>query len=119
MAEPTTYAGGCHCGQVRYEVKADLSRVMSCNCSICAKRGALLAFVPEGEFKQTSGSDDLTDYQFNRKVIHHLFCPTCGVGSFARGTAPDGNKMIAVNVRCLDGVDLEGLNVVKFDGASL
>jgi hypothetical protein len=119
MPEPTTYSGGCHCGRVRYEVKADLSKVMSCNCSICAKRGALIVGVPEAEFKQTSGGDDLTDYQFNRKVIHHLFCPACGVESFARGTGPNGSKMVAINVRCLDGVNLDTLNVVKFDGASL
>ena len=55
MTEPTTYAGGCHCGRVRYEVKTDLSRVMSCNCSICRKRGALLTFVPAAKFKLVSG----------------------------------------------------------------
>src|SRR5262245_11043652 len=118
MPEAKTYTGGCHCGDVRYEVKADLSKVMACNCSICLKRGSLLAFVPEGEFTLSNGGD-LTDYQFNRMIAHHLFCPKCGVGSFARGTAPDGAKMVAINVRCLDGVDPEALNIVKFDGASL
>ena len=119
MTEPATYAGGCHRGRVRYEVDADLSRVMSCNCSICRKRGALLAFVPVAKFKLGSGAYALTDYQFNKKIVHHLFCDTCGVSSFARGTSSDGAEMIAINVRCLDGVDLDGLNVVTFDGASL
>jgi hypothetical protein len=119
MADTKTYSGSCHCGHVRYEVQADLSKVMACNCSICTKRGSLLASVPEGQFSLVSDGDDLTDYQFNRKVIHHLFCPTCGVASFARGIAPDGSKMVAINVRCLDGVDLDALNLFKFDGRSL
>lgn len=119
MTDPTTYSGGCHCGRVRYEAEADLSRVTSCNCSICRKRGSLMAFVPAAKFKLQSGGDALADYQFNRKVIHHLFCGSCGTASFARGTGPDGAEMVAINVRCLDGVDLDGLNVVPFDGARL
>lgn len=119
MTDLATYSGGCHCGRVRYEVDADLSRVMACNCSICRKRGALLTFVPAAKFKLGSGAEALTDYQFNKKVVHHLFCANCGVASFARGAGPDGSEMVAINVRCLDGVDLEGLNVVPFDGASL
>ena len=62
-----------------------LEPVLSCNCSICQKRGALLTFVPAAQFTLLSGEDDLTDYQFNKKIVHHLFCGHCGVGSFARG----------------------------------
>ena len=119
MPEPKTYSGGCHCGAVRYEVDADLGRVMACNCSICRKRGTLLTFVPAEKFRLGRGQDALTDYQFNKKVVHHLFCTTCGVGSFARGRGPNGVEMIAVNVRCLDGVDPDALNAEHFDGASL
>jgi hypothetical protein len=119
MADARTYEGGCHCGKVRYRVTTDLARVMSCNCSICQKRGAILTFVPVSSFELRSGADSLTDYQFNKKIIHHLFCRTCGIGSFARGTGPDGAEMIAINVRCLDGVDLDSLTVTPFDGKSL
>jgi hypothetical protein len=119
MAETAKYHGGCHCGQVRYEVETTLEPVISCNCSICQKRGALLTFVPPARFTLLSGEDGLTDYQFNKKVVHHLFCSHCGVGSFARGTAPDGSEMIAVNVRCLDDVDTGALSPMSFDGKSL
>ncbi len=119
MPEARPYSGGCHCGSVRYEVDADLSQVMACNCSICRKRGALLTFVPADKFRLGSGEDVLTDYQFNKKVIHHLFCSTCGVGSFARGRGPNGAEMIAINVHCLDGVDPNKLKITPFDGASL
>jgi hypothetical protein len=119
MTEPKTYAGGCHCGRVRYKAEVDLSQIMSCNCSICRKRGMLVAPAADEKFVLERGEDALRDYQFNRKVIHHFFCEDCGVGSFARGTGPDGTKMVAINVRCLDDVDLEGLNIVPFDGKSL
>ena len=119
MSEAKTYAGGCHCGKVRYEVTAALDKVMACNCSICNKRGALLTFVPADQFKLLSGEDALTDYQFAKKKIHHLFCSTCGVASFARGAGPDGRQMCAINTRCLDDVDVSALPVTHFDGKSL
>jgi hypothetical protein len=114
-----THTGGCHCGAVRYEVDLDLKGAMTCNCSICSKQGAVLTFVPAGAFRLLSGRDALGDYQFNRKIVHHLFCTTCGIRSFARGTGPDGSEMVAINLRCVDGIDLATLPTQAFDGRSL
>ena len=50
MAESKNFSGGCHCGLVRFDVTADLSHVLACNCSICTKRGALWTFVPPEQF---------------------------------------------------------------------
>jgi hypothetical protein len=113
------YTGGCHCGAVRYEVEADLAHTVTCNCSICSKTGTILTFAPATSFKLLSGEELLTDYQFNRKIIHHLFCTTCGIRSFSRGRMPDGTETVAINVRCLDGVDVAGLAPRAFDGKSL
>ena len=118
MADLTTYKGSCHCGNVRFEVQADLDNVISCNCSLCARAGYLLAFVPDSQFKLLAGKDAQNDYQFNKKHIHHLFCKTCGVRSFGHGKAPDGSEMFAINVRTLDDVDLDSLKVQKVDGKS-
>jgi hypothetical protein len=118
MSEAKTYSGGCHCGKVRYEVTTDLATVLQCNCSICSKKGHLLTFVPADAMKLQSGADDVTDYQFNKHVIHHLFCKTCGIGSYANGKGPDGKAMFAINVRCLDGVDISTLKLTQFDGKS-
>jgi hypothetical protein len=115
----TEYQGSCHCGNVKYTVSLDLEKpVLACNCSICGRTGTLLTFVPETQFKLLAGEDALTDYQFGKKHIHHLFCKTCGVRSFARGNMPDGTPMCAVNTRCLEGVDPAKLQVNHFDGAS-
>ena len=119
MSNAKTYTGSCHCGNVRYEVEMDLSgKVIACNCSMCKRKGTLLSFVPEAKFKQLSGEGAQTSYKFNKHIIDHLFCSTCGVTSFARGRGPDGSAMVAVNTRCLEGVDPAGLNVAHYDGAS-
>lgn len=116
----TTHHGSCHCGAVRYTAEVDLSQpVIACNCSICGRSGWLLSFIPAASFQLEAGADSLTDYQFNRKHIHHTFCKVCGVRPFSRGATPDGKEMIAVNVRCLDGVDPSTLEVKPFDGKSL
>lgn len=104
---------------MRYEVNADAEQSISCNCSICRRTGMILTFVPAAEFKLLSDGDSLADYQFGKKAIHHLFCKTCGVRSFGRGTGPDGSEMVAINVRCLDGVDPDALIPHKYDGAKL
>lgn len=113
------YQGGCHCGRVTFRVKTDLATTVTCNCSICQKSGTILTFVPTSDFELLSGADNLSDYQFNRKVIHHLFCKTCGIRSFSRGRKPDGGEMVAVNVRCLDDIDLASLSPRSFDGRRL
>ena len=110
------YQGGCHCKAVRYEVETDLEKIISCNCSHCEKKGLLLVFVDKDKFKLLKGEGNLTEYKFNKKSIHHLFCKTCGVQSFAEGvTFP---KM-AVNVRCLYGVDISTLTLTPYNGKDL
>lgn len=112
-----TYTGGCHCKKVQYEVDIEnFDQVISCNCSICSKRGWILTFVPATSFRLISGEDELTEYQFNKKMIHHLFCKTCGTASFGKGSDGQGNEMVAINVRCLDGVDIDSLKVNHYNG---
>lgn len=111
-----SYQGSCHCGAVSYKVKADLEKSITCNCSMCGRSGTILTFVPEEDFELQSGEDMLTDYQFNKKTIHHLFCKTCGIKSFGRGAGSDGKKMCAINVRCLEGVDISELKPQAMNG---
>lgn len=116
--EARDYEGSCHCGAVHFRVRMELNQVISCNCSICARTGSLLAFAPASAFELLKGNEALRDYQFGRKTIHHLFCATCGIRAFGRGSTPDGNEMVAVNVRCLEGVDLTALQPIAVDGRS-
>ena len=112
------FEGGCQCGAVRYEVTADLNSTIVCNCSRCRQLGWIMTFVPTAQFKLLAGEEATTEYLFNKHVIHHHFCKTCGIQSFSRGKSPDGSQMVAINVRCLDNVDLDALKPQHFDGKS-
>jgi hypothetical protein len=114
-----TYTGGCQCGAIRYEVAADIGEVIACNCTRCRKLGSLLAAASASDFKLTTGESEMTDFQFNKRAIHHPFCSTCGIQSYAYGKGPGGKDMVMINVRCLDGVDAEQFKVKKFDGARM
>jgi hypothetical protein len=81
--------------------------------------GWLLAMAPKARFKLLSGEDVLSDYQFAKKHLHHQFCSVCGIRSFSHGSGQDGKEMVAINVRCLDDVDVTPLEVQTFDGKSL
>jgi hypothetical protein len=112
------YKGGCQCGAVAYEVDVDIDGVISCNCSRCKPMGFVLAFTPVEKFDLKSGSENLSEYLFNKEKIRHLFCRTCGVESFAYGEA-NGVRMAAINVNCLQGVDARKLEPKQVDGASM
>jgi hypothetical protein len=114
-----TYTGGCQCGKVRYEVTTEIGEVISCNCSRCRRTGSLLAAAAASDFKLLSGEGEMANFQFNKHIVNHYFCPACGIQSFASGKGPGGKDMVMVNVRCLDGVDIDSLKVRKFDGASM
>lgn len=118
MADPKTWTGSCHCGAVRYTATFALEGAMACNCSICRRIGALRTFIPASAFTLEAGEHAQTVYQFGAKHIEHRFCRTCGVHAYGQGEGPAG-PMVAVNVRCLDGVDLEALPVQHYDGASI
>lgn len=111
-----TYHGSCHCGAVTFDVEADLSAPVTCNCSRCQRLGAVLAFTPADKFTLITGAEDLTEYTFNRRVIRHQFCRICGIQPFSYGALPDGTPMVAVNINCLDGVDPRALPATHYDG---
>ncbi len=93
--------GGCHCGQVRYQVETPDKLVLSeCNCSICYKSGMIGLIVPRAQFQLLRGEDQLSTYTFNTSTAQHHFCSNCGVKSFyVPRSHPDG---VSVNFRCLD-----------------
>ncbi len=113
-----THTGACHCGTVTFEVTTDLEKVIECNCSHCEKKGLLLTFVPETSFVLKSGADMLTEYRFNKKFIAHLFCKVCGVQPIGRAKNQEGVETVAVNVRCLDDVDITVVTRTPVDGKS-
>ena len=112
------HQGSCHCGKVAFEVEGPVDGAISCNCSICRRKGSLLWFVPRERLQLLTPEDAASTYTFNRHVIRHRFCPVCGIHPYADGVDPKGNEMAAINVRCLEGIDLDAVKVVHYDGRS-
>ena len=116
MPDLRTFTGGCHCGMVRFECTSDLAMVTACNCSICTKKGLHFAFLPPTSFQLRAGGDVLKEYLFNQRAIKHQLCADCGVDVFARGKRPDGTEVVALNVSCIDGIELSKLAMTPVDG---
>ncbi|WP_280152302.1 GFA family protein [Piscinibacter sp. XHJ-5] len=114
-----THQGSCHCGRIRFEAEGDIGSATSCNCSICQRKGTLMWFVPRSALRVLTPDENASTYVFNKHVIRHRFCPTCGIHPYGEGTTPSGEAIAAVNLRCIEGIDLQAIPVSHFDGRSL
>jgi hypothetical protein len=124
----TKYKGSCHCGRVRFEIEANIDHVRVCDCSICKKRGALNHRIPKENLKLLTPWEDLVLYQWGSKTAKDFFCPTCGILPFRHPSDPTSEEILegakpfdgwAVNVRCLEGVNLESIPIRKVYGSKI
>jgi hypothetical protein len=76
----------------------------------------LLHFIPASQFTLKTPRENLGTYKFNKHLLSHHFCLSCGISPFTEGTDPKGNQMVAINVRCVEGVDPHRLEVKFFNG---
>ena len=113
------YKGSCHCGKIAFEVEGDLTGALACNCSLCSRKGSLLWFVPRDKLHLRTSGEGIGTYTFNKHVIKHHFCPACGIHPYAEAVDPRGNPTAAINIRCLEGIDIGSVPVRNFDGRSL
>lgn len=123
-----TYSGSCHCGSVRFEVDAEIDHVRVCDCSICLKRGTLNYRVPRDSLRLLTRWDDLVLYQWGSRTARDYFCPQCGILPFRRPSDPTPQELRegaqpfdgwAVNVRCLEGVDIHTLRIERIYGSRI
>ena len=110
------HRGSCHCGDVAFEVEGEVDSAISCNCSMCSRKGSLLWFAPREQFCLLTPEENAATYEFNKHVIKHRFCRRCGMHPYAEGVDPKGNRIAAVNLRCLDDFDLASVKVQEFNG---
>lgn len=113
------YQGSCHCGRIAFEIEGEIPEVMSCNCSMCQRKGTLMWIVPRKAMILLTSPENMSTYTFNKHAIKHHFCPSCGIHPFGEGAAPDGEQMAAVNVRCIEGVEISELKLQYFNGREL
>ena len=113
------HQGSCHCGRVAYEVEGEIDQALACNCSICQRKGSLLWFVPLAQLRLKTPDEAASTYLFNHHVIKHRFCPVCGIHPYAEAVNPKtGAPTAAINLRCIEGIDLDKVPVVHYDGRS-
>lgn len=112
------YEGSCHCGGIAFDADGEFTSAIDCNCSMCRRRGGLLAFVPREQFTLKTPVEKISTYQFNKHNIAHHFCATCGIAPYGEGKGPNGAVMAAINLRCVPSIDLATLEIRKVDGAN-
>jgi hypothetical protein len=101
----TVRMGRCHCGGVVFQVELEngFENLRRCNCSLCRRKGAVMASVPLSGLKVIKGEDLLTLYQWNTKTAKHYFCKVCGI--YTHHQRRSNPTQYGFNVACIDGVD--------------
>ena len=118
IAVKSTHKGSCHCKGVEFEVRLPHGLIdpRRCNCSMCRRRGAVVASVELKDLKITRGESLLSEYQFNTKTARHYFCSHCGI--YTHHQRRSNPQLYAFNIACLKGIDPFVLkNVPIYDGA--
>lgn len=113
------FHGSCHCGAVAFEVDGVIDGALACNCSICHRRGSLLWFVPHEQLRLLTPADAASSYTFNKHQITHRFCAICGIHTYGEGSDQQGNVTAAINLRCIEDIDLDAIPVQHYDGRAL
>ena len=111
--------GSCHCGAVAFTVTLEngLGALKRCNCSLCRRKSAIMAYVPVERLQVTRGADMLSLYQWNTRVAKHYFCKVCGIYTHHQRRSDPGQA--GFNVGCLEGIDPLALtDIGLIDGAS-
>lgn len=114
-----TKKGRCHCQSVVFtvELNAGLENIRRCNCSLCRRKGAIIASVPTDKLKVIEGEENLSLYQWNTKTAKHYFCKICGI--YTHHQRRSNPLQFGFNIACLDGINpFDYQEVGVGDGAS-
>ncbi len=109
----------CHCGAVEVTVQFDngLENIRRCDCSLCKRKGAVMAMVPITHLKVTKGQDNLTLYQWNTKVAEHYFCKTCGI--YTHHKRRSNPNQYGINIACIEDVNPYAYGEIPIGNANL
>ena len=99
------HRASCHCGAVELELELPDGIVdpRRCDCSICRRKGAVVASVPLSGIHVIKGAEYLTLYQFNTHTAKHYFCSRCGI--YTHHQRRSNPEQYGYNVGCLEGVN--------------
>jgi hypothetical protein len=113
------HTASCHCGSVALELDLPDGIVdpHRCDCSLCRRKGAIVASVPLSGLRVVRGRETLKLYQFNTMTAKHYFCSNCGI--YTHHQQRSNQDRYGFNVGCLDGVNPFDIpDVPTFDGVN-
>ena len=99
------HRASCHCGAVELELELPngIENPRRCDCSICRRKGAIVASVALSGIRIVKGHDVLKLYQFNTRTARHYFCSVCGI--YTHHQRRSNPEQYGYNVGCLEGVN--------------
>ena len=106
------HRAACHCGAVELllDLPDGLVDIRRCDCSMCRRRGAIVASVPLAGINVVKGAAVLKLYQFNTRTAKHYFCGNCGI--YTHHQRRSNPTQYGFNVACLEGINplqIEGI----------
>lgn len=123
----------CHCGATKIQAPGAPTSAKECNCSFCARTGAVWAYYAPDQLAFLSTEDERT--YSARGMNQHHFCGRCGMQTWgdspdwasaynADGSAKEGftpgtvptQRIYGVNLRLVDDLDWSRITVEKMDG---
>ncbi len=113
------HKASCHCGAVQFELTLPkgLENLRRCDCSMCRRRGAIVASVALDGINILQGEETLRLYQFNSMTAKHYFCSVCGI--YTHHQRRSNPSQYGFNVACLDGVNpFELGDIPTYDGVN-
>lgn len=117
----TRQHGSCHCGAHRFSAPAP-ETVTQCTCSICTKRGSLVAYYAHEAVELSLTPERLSAYEWGDRMMTFYHCAACGCSVYADSpawTTNDGEQRparLTLNARLFDDFDLEAVPIRHVDG---
>lgn len=113
MISVQTFKGKCHCGAIEFEVSTEegLQGLRRCDCSLCRRKGVIMATALLSDLTVTAGEDKLSLYRWNTRVAKHYFCSICGI--YTHHQRRSNPNEFGFNVACIEGLDLAKLGEVE------
>ena len=113
------HPASCHCGTVGFELDLPdgIVDARRCDCSMCRRRGAVVASVALSGITIPRGEEALSLYQFNTMTARHYFCSRCGI--YTHHQRRSNPRQYGFNVACLDGVNpFDITQITLYDGVN-
>ena len=104
--------GKCHCGSIKFEINTKIRGLRRCNCSMCSRKGFVMATALINELSITSGKQFLNTYKWNTKIAEHYFCKICGINTHHKRRS-DPNQY-GYNIACIEGFEMSWIEKAPF-----